>query len=91
MTLKFSIEVENLMVMLFYYLDAECKHCARMEDRQIEVTDMRRITVDPDPGWFNEELQKDHREDHDISPVIEWKERDEKPRDRKISATPKVI
>ncbi|KAI5743998.1 hypothetical protein M8J77_024652 [Diaphorina citri] len=62
----------------------DCKHCTRMEDKQI-VTDVRLISVEPEPGWTNDELRKEQLEDDDISPVLTWKEREEKPRWKDIS------
>jgi hypothetical protein len=41
------------------------EHCRRMEDKQI-VTDVRLISVEPEPGWTNEELRKEQLEDDDI-------------------------
>ncbi|KAI5725816.1 hypothetical protein M8J77_020471 [Diaphorina citri] len=61
----------------------ECKHCARVEER--EVVTVRRVTVEPDAGWTEEELEKEQREDPDLGPVIEYKERDVKPLWRDVS------
>ena len=57
----------------------DCRHCVRMEEQQV-LADVRRVSVEPQPGWSDEELRKDQQEDDEVGPVLTWKERDQKPR-----------
>jgi hypothetical protein len=64
----------------------KCKHCSRAEEHYSygEMKQVSEIISTPDP-WSPSEIRKCQLEDKDIKPIIDWKEKSERPSWQEVS------
>lgn len=64
----------------------ECKHCFHVEGKH-GLVELSRVTVEPDIGWNSEELREAQKEDEDISPIVEWKDKGARPSWKEVAGS----